>query len=396
MLKSVFANPMSFRYNNCFGFNAVRNDLSEAMDTMFMDQALALAARGIGTTFPNPRVGAVVVKNGVVVGSGFHRAAGEPHAEALALAAAGEAARGASVYVTLEPCSHHGRTGPCADALIAAGVKEVVAAMADPNPKVAGMGFQKLEKAGIAVRKDVRRDEAADLNEAFLFAIQHGRPWIHLKWAMTLDGKNAPPAGGTHSISGPQSRSFVHRLRAEADAVMVGGETVRVDDPQLNVRDFQWPDGRELRQPTRVVVTNKPVDVTRAVFRDGAPRLVLFGAEPGADALASLERARVESEVFAGPHGIDWERALEALGKREIRSLLVEAGPRLAGELIRSRLVERVTVLIAPKVLGGAGSRSAVGGPDPRSLADALALVDVKVSMVGDDICISGRVQKSK
>ena len=362
---------------------------------MFMDQALALAANGTGTTHPNPRVGAIVVKNGVVVGAGFHRAAGEPHAEILALAAAGEAARGATVYVTLEPCSHQGRTGPCADALVAAGVKEVVAAMEDPNPKVAGQGFSKLEAAGITVRKGIRKPEAQRLNEAFLFAIKAGRPFMHLKWAMTLDGKNAPPAGGMHAISGEQANAFVHRLRAESDAVMVGGETVRIDDPQLTVRDFAWPDAREVRQPRRIVVTSQPVDVSRKVFQPGAARIVLQGAEPAAGQREVMEKAGIACEVFPGPEGLDWERALAALGQKEIRSVLVEAGPRLAGELIRRGLVERITVLINMRVLGGADSRAAVGGPNPLSMADALRLEDAESTWLGEDVCVTGRVRPS-
>ena len=356
-----------------------------------MRRALELASHGVGTTFPNPRVGAVIVRDGAIVGEGFHRKAGEPHAEVLALRAAGEKAKGATAYVTLEPCSHRGRTGPCADALIAAGVTAVVTACDDPNPLVAGQGYAKLEAAGILVRRGVLSAEAERLNEAFLYAIRAQRPFLHLKWAMTLDGKNAPPAGGTQQISGPAARRYVHRLRAESDAVLVGGETVRIDDPALTVRAFAWDDGRELRQPARIVATNRPVDLRRRVFAPGAPRFVLFGRDPGAAQLEALAREGVAAEVLPGPDGVHWERALAALGARELRSVLVEAGPKLAGELIRRRLAQRVTAVISTRVLGGAHSRPAVGGPDPDALADALALRDVETSVLDGDIVITGR-----
>lgn len=355
-----------------------------------MRRALDLAARGVGTTLPNPHVGSVVVRAGEVVGEGFHRKAGEPHAEVLALREAGERARGATVYVTLEPCAHQGRTGPCAEALVAAGVAEVVVAVGDPNPQVAGRGLARLREAGITVRTGVLAAEAARLNEAFLYSVRHGRPFLHLKWAMTLDGKNAPPQGGAHRISGPAGLAWVHRQRAMADAVLVGGETVRVDDPRLTVRDFAWDDGRALRQPARVVVTNRPVDAAKAVFAPGAPRYVLFGRDPGKDARAALERAGVTSEVFAGEAGLAWEPALAWLGKRELRSVLVEAGPQLAGALLRRRLAQRVSAVVSLRVLGGANSRAAVGGDDPLTLADALALSNVEVARLGDDVLITG------
>jgi diaminohydroxyphosphoribosylaminopyrimidine deaminase/5-amino-6-(5-phosphoribosylamino)uracil reductase len=387
----AFANPEPFRYNNGLVYDAVRQ-AENLNDVAFMRRALDLAARGVGTTLPNPHVGAVMVRAGAVVGEGFHRKAGEPHAEVLALREAGDKARGATVYVTLEPCAHRGRTGPCADALVAAGVAEVVVASDDPNPLVSGQGYARLERAGIRVRRGVLGAEAARLNEAFLYAVKHGRPFMHVKWAMTLDGKNGPPSGGTQAISGPAGRRYVHGLRAASDAVLVGGETVRTDDPQLTVREFAWDDGRELRQPARIVVTNRPVDVRRRVFAPDAARTVLFGRDPGAAQLELLRREGVAVEVLPGPEGLQWERALAKLGERELRSVLVEAGPRLAGELVRRRLAQRVTVLISARVLGGEHSRSAVGGPDPASLADALALTDMETAVHGDDIIVTGRV----
>jgi diaminohydroxyphosphoribosylaminopyrimidine deaminase/5-amino-6-(5-phosphoribosylamino)uracil reductase len=371
--------------------DAVRQEITD--DLFYMQRALELASRGKGTTFPNPRVGSVVVRDGVVVGEGFHRRAGEPHAEVIALQMAGEKARGATVYVTLEPCSHRGRTGPCADALIAAGVAEVVAAVEDPNPKVAGEGFRKLEAAGIRVRRGVLAEEAAGMNEAFFHAVRTKRPFLHLKWAMTLDGKNAPPEGGRHQISGPEAKAWLHQLRAESDAVLVGGETVRTDNPQLTVRNFTWPDGRELRQPARIVVTNRPVDARKLVFAPGERRIVLFGRDPGQAQLDTLRREGVECEVIPGREGLHWERALEWLGEQEFRQILIEAGPRLAGELIRRRLVQRVSVLVSPRILGGAGSRPAVSGPDPASMQDALALKEIQVSQLGADVLITGRAQ---
>ncbi len=356
----------------------------------FMARALELAARGVGTASPNPCVGAVIVRDGRIVGEGFHRKAGEPHAEIHALRAAGDRARGATLYVTLEPCAHTGRTGPCAGAVVEAGIAEAVVAHADPNPQVAGRGLSRLREAGIRVRLGEGESEARRLNEAFLFAVARGRPWLHLKWAMTLDGKSATASGESKWITGPAARARVHRMRAEADAVLVGGETLRADDPALTVRDFAWGDDRELRQPERIVVTNRPVDLERRLFAGGPGVTVLFGADPGAGHRAALADRGVRAEVYAGEGGLDWDAALRSLGERDMRSVLVEAGPTLAGVLLRGCLAQRVTAFVSPRILGGAHSRPAVGGPDPLRLAEAKTLVDTRWEAVGDDWMLTG------
>ncbi len=383
-----------FRYNVPLDLydDAVQQRDRSLTDERYMSRALELASRGVGTTSPNPAVGCVIVRDGRVVGEGWHERAGEPHAEVHALREAGEAARGATLYVTLEPCSHTGRTGPCAEAVAQAGVAEVVVAVRDPNPRVSGRGIALLEKAGARVRVGVLEDEASRLNEAFFCAIATGRPFLHMKLAMTLDGRSATASGESQWITGPEARRLVHRMRAESDAVLVGGATLRADDPSLTVRDYLRDDGRPVRQPMRIVVTNEPVDTGRKLFADGAERLVLFGRDPGERHRADLADRGVGVDVFEGEGGLDWNAALQALGKRELRSVLIEPGAVLAGELVRRRLVQRVTAFVSPQLMGGVHSRPAVGGPDPIRLADALRLQNVECERVGEDFRITGRV----
>lgn len=361
-------------------------------DEVWMARALELAAKGVGTASPNPCVGAIVVRDGTVVGQGFHRKAGEPHAEVHALREAGSLARGATLYVTLEPCSHHGRTPPCAEAIIAAGIQSVVVAVVDPNPKVAGRGLQRLRDAGIEVRLGAGALMAERLNEAFLFAITAERPFIHLKWAMTLDGKSATAQGESRWITGPAARRKVHELRACHDAVLVGGETLRKDDPRLDVRDFVWPDARDLQQPARVVVTNRPVNLSQRAFARAGRAIVLFGRDPGEPHREALTRHGIQSRVFVASDGLDWQAALRWLAEQEFRSILVEAGPTLAGELLRKDLVERVSVFVAMRILGGAASKPAVGGPTPDRLTDAIRLRDVETTWLDGDLWVTGRI----
>lgn len=373
-----------------------QNDLSSSADGRFMQRALELAQLGLGTASPNPCVGAVIVRDGQIVGEGYHARAGEPHAEVHALREAGERARGATLYVTLEPCAHRGRTGPCALAVAEGGLSRVVAAMTDPNPQVGGKGLQHLRDAGIEVSVGLGETQARRLNEAFLFAISAGRPFMHLKWAMTLDGKSATAGGESQWITGPEARRQVHRLRAEYDAVLVGGGTLRADDPQLTVRDFAWADERPIRQPRRVVVTNEPVALDRRLWHDGGERTIFFGRDPGKDHLAEVQALGIEAIVAeakgATPgSGVDWRSVMTHLAEREVRGILVEAGPGLAGALVRQGLVDRVSAFVNPRVLGGAGSQPAVGGPDPQRLDDALRLAEVEIQPCGDDLWITGR-----
>lgn len=312
-----------------------------------MARALRLAERGLFTTTPNPRVGCVLVKDGAVVGEGWHERAGEPHAEVHALRAAGEKARGATAYVTLEPCSHHGRTPPCAHALIDAGVARVVAALRDPNPLVAGGGIALLTLAGIRAEVGLLEAEARALNIGFISRMTRGRPWVRLKTASSLDGKTALLNGTSQWITGPAARADVHRLRARACAVLTGVGTVLADDPQLNVREVETT-----RQPLRVVVDSRLRTPTDArILGDGETVLVCAQADPARrDALLAAGGHVLE---LPGPDGrVDIRALLEELGARGINELHAEAGATLNGALLRAGLVDEWVAYQAPVVLG--------------------------------------------
>jgi len=317
-----------------------------ARDESYMARALELAARGLYTTDPNPRVGCLVVKEGTVVGEGWHARAGEPHAEVLALREAGQRARGATAYVTLEPCSHTGRTPPCAEALIAAGIGRVACATTDPNPKVAGAGILGLQRAGIAVTTGALAEQARELNPGFFSRFERSRPQVRLKQAMSLDGRTARAGGATGWISGEESRADVQRLRARSSAVLTGAGTVRADDPRLNVRLEYGP---WVRQPLRVVLD--PTLSCRAnsrVFREPGAALI-FAAEDAAR--GSGESIEVETVPKRGA-GLNLRVVLERLAAREVNELLVECGPRLAASFLAENLVDEYVLYVAPTLLG--------------------------------------------
>ncbi|GAC1503760.1 MAG: bifunctional diaminohydroxyphosphoribosylaminopyrimidine deaminase/5-amino-6-(5-phosphoribosylamino)uracil reductase RibD [Steroidobacteraceae bacterium] len=318
---------------------------SASEDEAHVARALALAARGLYTTDPNPRVGCVVVRDGRVWGEAWHERAGEPHAEVLALRAAGPQARRATVYVTLEPCNHSGRTPPCADALIAAGVARVVCCSIDPNPRVAGSGIERLKSAGIAVTAGVLTAEARELNVGFFSRFERGRPFIRLKLAMSLDARTAPASGGQRWISGEAARADVQVWRARSSAILTGAGTVRSDDPRLDVRLAY---GTWVRQPLRVLLDPMLTCPTSAnIFRaDGA---LVFAA---ADAtVRSQDCARVE-RVPRAAGGLDLHAVIRRLTELEVNELLIECGPRLAGAFILSKLVDELVLYIAPALLG--------------------------------------------
>lgn len=325
-------------------------------DRQYMARALQLAERGLFTTTPNPRVGCVIVKDGIVVGEGWHERAGEPHAEVHALRAAGELARGATAYVTLEPCSHHGRTPPCADALIAAGVARVVAAMRDPNPQVAGRGMAKLAAAGIVSECGLLAEDAAELNPGFVLRMTQGRPWVRVKIAASLDGRTALANGDSQWITGPEARQDGHRWRARACAVLTGSGTVLADDPQLNVRGIDTP-----RQPLKVLVDGSlRLSATARLF-DGAP--VLVATANGNSSRADVLRARgAEILALPGEEGrVDLPALLQELGRRGLNEIHVEAGAGLNGALLAAGLVDEVLLYQAPCLLG-ASARPAFAG----------------------------------
>jgi diaminohydroxyphosphoribosylaminopyrimidine deaminase / 5-amino-6-(5-phosphoribosylamino)uracil reductase len=320
-----------------------------------MQRALQLAELGRGRTSPNPLVGAVVLDGaGQLVGEGYHARAGAPHAEVGALAQAGERARGGTLVVTLEPCCHHGRTPPCSQAVIAAGIQRVVVAMADPNPQVGGGGLAELRAAGIAVISGVAEAEARALNSAFCHRIASGRPLGILKWAMSLDGRTALPNGASQWISGSEARAWVHQLRAQCDAVIVGGGTVRADDPLLTSRGQREP------EPLRVVLSRRldlPADA-RLWQQEAAPTLVVHGYDAPSQARFELDRRGVERLVLAdcGPRAL-----LEELARRGCNQVLWECGPELAAAALRQGCVQELAAVIAPRLLGGVAARTPVG-----------------------------------
>ncbi|MFU8884584.1 MAG: bifunctional diaminohydroxyphosphoribosylaminopyrimidine deaminase/5-amino-6-(5-phosphoribosylamino)uracil reductase RibD [Cyanobacteriota bacterium] len=321
----------------------------------WMQRALQLAALAAGRTSPNPLVGAVLLdRQGVLVGEGFHARAGDPHAEVMALAQAGERARGGTLLVTLEPCCHHGRTPPCSQAVIAAGLARVVVAMADPNPQVGGGGLAELRAAGIKVICGVAEAEAQTLNRAFCHRIASGRPLGILKWAMSLDGRTALPNGASQWISGPQARAWVHGLRAQCDAVIVGGGTVRADDPLLTSR------GLRQREPLRVVLSRSLNLPNSAQLWDQrlATTLVAHSDAAPAEARTQLDQRGVERLVLTdcGPRTL-----LEALARRGCNQVLWECGPELAAAAIRDGCVQELAAVIAPKLLGGKPGRTPLG-----------------------------------
>ncbi|AEF93934.1 riboflavin biosynthesis protein RibD [Desulfotomaculum nigrificans CO-1-SRB] len=359
-------------------------------DKHFMQMALELARKARGRTSPNPMVGAVVVKDGQVVGQGWHAKAGTAHAEVVALADAGEQARGATVYVTLEPCCHHGRTGPCTEALLKAGVKRVVAAMTDPNPLVAGKGLAILRDAGVEVQVGVLESEARQLNEIFIKYITTGRPFVVLKAATSLDGKIATATGESKWITGAAARTEGHRLRDIYDAILVGVNTILADDPALTTR---LPEGRG-KDPIRVVVdsTARTPTSARVLIQQSAAHTIIATTEAApAERRASLMAAGAEVLVVPGQGPrVDLVKLMELLGQRQITSVLIEGGGKINGSALAAGIVDKVAWFLAPKIIGGDAAPGPVRGAGIMSLNDATKLYNVSLQRVGEDILITG------
>lgn len=361
-------------------------------DEHWMARALALAALGRYSTAPNPRVGCVIVRDGQVVGEGWHRQAGGPHAEVHALRQAGDAARGATAYVTLEPCSHHGRTPPCADALVAAGVAEVVAAMTDPNPLVAGRGLARLAAAGIATRAGVLEAEARALNAGFLSRMLRGRPFVRVKLALSLDGRTAMANGESQWITGPAARQSVQRLRAEAGVVITGADTVLADGARLTVRANELGLMAEdlalatLRTPQRLLVDGRGrVPLDAPFFLAGTARVAGCVADDPGYAAAGHDYLPLPGA--AGQ--VDLAALLARLGAEQVNDVLVEAGPRLAGAFARAGLVDEYHLFLAPKFLGSS-ARPLLDWP-LEHLAEAPQLTIVSATPVGADLHLIAR-----
>ncbi|HYP12877.1 MAG TPA: bifunctional diaminohydroxyphosphoribosylaminopyrimidine deaminase/5-amino-6-(5-phosphoribosylamino)uracil reductase RibD [Bryobacteraceae bacterium] len=347
-----------------------------------MAEALAEAAKGSGRTSPNPAVGAVVVKDGTTVGRGYHVWSARKHAEVVALEEAGERARGATVYVTLEPCSHHGRTGPCADALIRAGVSRVVAAMSDPNPVVSGTGFERLRRAGITVELDMEAERPArELNEAYVHFMATGRPLVTLKAALTLDGKIAAPEDNRGWITSEQARSHVQTLRHTSDAILTGIGTVLADDCLLNDRS-----GEERSRPLLRIVLDSQlrIPLTSKMVRSASGDLLIATTSAAAeDRRATLEDAGARIVVLDGPGGrVDLFGVVEWLAKEKYQSLMIEAGSKVNWAALDAGIVDKVFFYYAPKILGGMQSLPVAGGAGRRRRADALMLDNLKVHLV--------------
>lgn len=358
-----------------------------AADVAFMRRALELAERGRGLTSPNPMVGALVVREGEVVGEAFHQRAGAPHAEVDALAAAGERARGATLYVTLEPCSHQGRTPPCAPRVMAAGIRRVVAACVDPNPLVDGRGLHILREAGVETVVGVLEEEARRQNRCFFTAMREGRPHVTLKGAMTLDGKIADIRGASRWITGAEARREAHRLRREADAIVVGVGTAIGDDPELTVRlDAPWP-----REPYRVVLdvaARTPPDARLIAGATPARAMVAVGEGAPAERIERLQAAGATVvRCRADGSRVALGDVMAALFAREVRSVLVEGGAEVHGAFLEAGLIDRVAVFIAPMLLGGRDARPLAAGGG-RELKDALRLGPLAVRAVGADLLV--------
>ncbi|OEJ31100.1 bifunctional diaminohydroxyphosphoribosylaminopyrimidine deaminase/5-amino-6-(5-phosphoribosylamino)uracil reductase RibD [Streptomyces subrutilus] len=348
-------------------------------DTRAMRRAVELAARGLGSTSPNPVVGCVVTDaSGAVVGEGWHERAGGPHAEVHALRAAGGAARGGTAYVTLEPCNHTGRTGPCARALIEAGITRVVHAVSDPNPQARG-GADTLREAGVTVEAGLLADEAEAGNAAWLTSVRTGRPYVLWKYAATLDGRIAAADGTSRWISSPESRADVHRLRAESDAVVVGSGTLRADDPHLAVRSIEGA-----VQPLRVVLDTRATVRPGARVLDGAaPTLIAVAAEADTRHLTGVELTRLPADE----DGIRVDALLGELHRRGVRSVLLEGGPTLAGAFVAAGAVDKVVGYLAPVLLGAGPAALADAGI--ATLTDALRLRITETVRIGTDIRIT-------
>lgn len=350
----------------------------------YMRLAIREAEKGLGRTSPNPAVGAVIVKAGKVVARGHHERAGSPHAEAAALAAAGGRARGADLYTTLEPCDHHGRTPPCSQAILDAGIRRVFVGSHDPNPLVDGKGIARLVAGGVEVTRDVLRDECDALNAHWFRFITARRPFVTLKAAVTLDGKLATARGDSRWVTGPAARALVHRLRDRVDAVLVGAGTALADDPRLTTR---LPAGG--RDPLRVVLdTDLALPARLKLFRQRSAAKTLV-----AHASARTRRLGPNVELVRcrrGRGGVDLADLLRRLAARGVTHLLVEGGAAVHGSFLRAGLVDRIALFLAPKIVGGDG-RSWAGGRGVARMGDALRLEDVEVEEVGDDLLLTGR-----
>ncbi len=364
-------------------------------DQAYIERAIALAERGRGVVSPNPLVGAVIVSSdGRVIGEGWHEGPGHPHAEVVALAAAGEGAHGATLYTSVEPCDHTGRTPPCTAAIVRAGIGRVVAAMRDPNPIVDGSGFQELRARGIEVAEGLLAEEVARQNEAFVKHVRTGLPFVVWKMAASLDGKVAARDGSSRWITGEAARADVHRLRAWSDAIVVGAGTALVDDPSLTVRE----PGYRGRPPLRVLVDGRGrVPTTGDLFDRAAPTLVATTPLASDERRGEWARAGAELLVYEPEGtGVPLGELVRDLGKRDVQGLLLEGGPTLAFAAVEEGVVDRVILYLAPKLIGGEGSPTVLGGRGFAPIANAVGLRVRSFDRIGEDLRVEADVHRHR
>ncbi len=362
-------------------------DTFSSFDAQIMHKAISLAYIAKGQTSPNPAVGAVIVKNKKIIGEGYHKKAGLNHAEIDAIKNSSESVKGASIYVTLEPCSHFGKTPPCTDAIIKSGIKEVIAAMKDPFPKVSGSGFAKLRDNGVKVRIGLLEEKAQKLNEDFIVFHTEKRPFIHLKYAMTIDGKTSSDSGDSKWISNELSREYVHKLRSYCDAVLIGGNTFSLDNPELNVR----LKGYKGKQPLRIILDDKlNFDPGQKIFNSKGGKILIITSQK------ALEKntKKINAEVITmktDKNGILIPDLLDYLRSAGIQSVFAEGGRKITGSFLANKTADKITVFIAPKILGGKENKSPVITPYFSSqISDAIILNDIKIMNFDNDICIEG------
>lgn len=364
------------------------------MDRVFMERAIELSMNGVGYVNPNPLVGAVIVKNGKIIGEGYHEFYGGPHAEVNAFKNAVEDVKGAAMYVTLEPCSHYGKTPPCADEIVRRGISRVVVGMKDPNPFVAGRGIDILKNAGIRVSVGVCEEKVKKINEIFIKYITTGRPFCILKTAMTLDGKIASVTGDSKWISSEESREFVHRLRHRTSGIMAGIGTVLKDDPMLNTRlnDIKPSD------PTRIIVDSTArIPLTARVLNMESSAKTIIAATDRADRAKLDKISALGAEIIITPekdNRVDLNFLMTELGKRGIDSILLEGGGELNFSALKNGVVDKIISFIAPKIIGGVLSKTPVGGAGIEKMKDALKVKDIDVCKFGEDILVEGYLDR--
>lgn len=360
----------------------------------YMAHALSLAELALGYTSPNPAVGAVIVKDGAVVGLGHTQPPGSAHAEVMALQQAGERARGATMYVTLEPCCHQGRTPPCAKAIIEAGISRVHAALVDPNPRVSGKGIKRLREAGVEVVAGEYEEKSREINEGYIKFITTGVPFVIAKFAMSLDGKIATKEGDSRWISNDDARGYVHRLRHIVDAIMVGANTVINDNPRLSARGSggSGKGGTTKIQPLRVIVDGKGrVSPSAQIFSEPGKTLIAVAKPLAKKKMEELVKVGAEVVELDGDSGIiDLKDLFEVLAKRQITSVLVEGGGKLFGFLFDGKLVDKVLAFVSPIIIGGERAKTVVGGAGVAKIAEADSLHNIRITSFGNDVLVSG------